>query len=97
VIDHEEVARATPGLIGAIAAMFWIKDTWPRRVAYVFVGAASSYYGSGALSTILGTEKGLAGFLIGLFGMAIAAKVFETIESVAPKEVIAAVLKRFGV
>lgn len=76
--------------------MFWIKDTWPRRVSYVFVGAASSYYGATELASVLGIEKGLAGFLIGLFGMAIAAKVFETIESVVPSKVIDTVLKRFG-
>lgn len=91
-----EVTRHTPGLLGAIAATLWIKDTWPRRVAYVAVGSIASHYGSPSVAAWLASDPALSGFLVGLFSMACAAKAFEALEALSPKVLIDRILTRLG-
>jgi hypothetical protein len=83
-----EVTQATPGLIGSLIALLWIKDTWPRRIAFFAAGAATSYYGSPFIAKWTNLDKGLAGFLVGLLGMAIAVKVFETLAALQPGDIL---------
>lgn len=92
----QELARHAPGLFGAVAAMLWIKDTWPRRVGFTFAGASASHYASGAVAAWSGMDEGLAGFLVGLFSMAIAAKVFEALEAFKSSDLVDRLLKRAG-
>lgn len=96
MIDSNDVARHAPGVLGSLAALLWIKDSWPRRVGYVVAGSAASHYASPMAALLLNTDQGLAGFLIGLFSMAITAKIFETIEAVQAGQLIDRLLKRWG-
>jgi hypothetical protein len=96
MIDGSDVSRHAPGVLGSLAALLWIKDTWPRRMGYVLAGSAASHYASPYAALLLNTDQGLAGFLIGLFSMAVAAKCFETIESVKAAEMFDRLLKRWG-
>jgi len=73
-----EAAKAFPGVVGSLAALLWIKDTWPRKAAMFVAGAAMSRYGAEWVAKLVGMNEGFAGFLLGMFGMAIAAKLFET-------------------
>jgi len=73
-----EVLKAVPGAVGSAASMLFIKDTWPRRAAMFCAGAALAYWGSQWASRFTGLDVGFAGFLLGLFGMAAVAKLFET-------------------
>lgn len=73
-----EVQKLMPGVIGSIGAMLWINAPWPRRVAMVALGSAASYYGAQHLATMLGMGQGLAGFLLGLFGMSVVDSIFKT-------------------
>lgn len=95
-MDTQEIARHAPGLLGAITATLWIKDTWPRRIAYVVAGAAASHYAAPQVAGWTGTDIALAGFLVGLFSMAVAAKVFETVESVKASDLVDRILRKVG-
>lgn len=80
-VDPQLVRQATPGIIGAGAAVLFIKGPWPWRLGMVIPGAVLSYYGAAHLAGVVHMPEGLAGFLLGLFGMAAVAKVFDTWET----------------
>jgi hypothetical protein len=92
--DH--ATTAAPGLLGALVALRWVGGT-PWQLCAAFVGGASaSYYGTPHLVSWSGANPGLAGFLIGLFGMAIAARVFDGLAAVPTARVVDALLRKFG-
>lgn len=98
-MDAQELGNLTKsasGLMGSVAAMLWIKDTWPRRVGYVLAGALASHYAAPHLARWSATDEALAGFLVGLFSMALAAKVFETIEAVKASDLYDRIMRRVG-
>jgi hypothetical protein len=72
-----EVQKLLPGLIGSMGALLWIKGTWPRRLALFVLGSAASFYGAPLAATKFGMGEGLAGFLVGLFGMSIVDSLFK--------------------
>ena len=93
---HPEILKIIPGAVGAIVALGWIKGSWPQRVIALIGGSAASYYGTGYMAAALGTDAGLTGFLIGLFGMAIASKVFEALQALDLGSRIDRLLTRWG-
>jgi hypothetical protein len=97
LIDQSDISRHAPGVLGSLAAMLWIRDTWPRRVGYVLAGAAASHYAAPALAAVMpGADLSLTGFLVGLFSMATTAKVFETLEALRSSDLVERILKRVG-
>ena len=66
-----------PGTWGSLAALLWMKDPWPRKVCMFFAGALLSSYATEDIAKMIGLDLGFAGFLVGLFGMAIVARMFE--------------------
>jgi hypothetical protein len=98
-MDPQEInnfSRSASGLMGSVAAMLWIRDTWPRRVGYVLAGAMASHYAAPHLARWSSTDEALAGFLVGLFSMALAAKVFETLEAMQASQLLDRLLRRIG-
>lgn len=94
-----EAAKAAPGIIGAFVALRWMPGTPFQRVAAFVGGSAASYYGAEHMVRIFGLTPGMLGFLslmIGLFGMAIASKVFEGIDSLRIGRRIEKLLDRWG-
>ena len=91
-----ELIKALPGAIGAIVALRWITGPPLQRIAALIGGIGASYYAASWSARIMGTDEGLAGFLIGLFGMAIASKVFEAIAVLAPADLVSRILRKFG-
>lgn len=77
-IDPGFAKQVAPGLIGSGAAILFIRGPWLQRIGMVIPGAALSYYGADWLAEAVRMPLGLAGFLMGLFGMAAVAKVFDT-------------------
>ena len=80
--NHEipqELLKAVPGTLGALVALRWIAGTPLQRLASVFGGAGTSYYGGDYVAAITGAHLGFSAWLLGLFGMAIAHKIFESI------------------
>lgn len=90
-----EILKIVPGTVGAIVALGWIRGTWPQRVFALLGGSAASYYGTGYLAGVMGTDAGLTGFLIGLFGMAVAAKCFDVLHMMDPKQVLEKLASRW--
>lgn len=98
-----ELRNAGPGIAGSAVALFFMRRS-PLIMAGIFIGGCLvSYYGTGWVSAQFEMEKadGLVGFLLGLFAMATAGKVFDTIDAISPSELWLAVRdfvrKRLGV
>lgn len=83
--DHvtPELAKAAPGILASLIALRWINGTPLQRVGAFLGGASGSYYLTDWLATLAGMEShgGAMSWLIGLFSMALAHKVFGTIDS----------------
>ena len=74
-----DIAKIVAGPVGAAGALLFMGDMpWPRRMGMVICGCALSYYAAPAMAQRSGLSEGLAGFLLGLFGMAAVAKVHST-------------------
>jgi len=70
--------KLLPGTVGSLLALGWVDATWPRKVFMGIGGAALSFFVAPAAAAAAGTNEGLAGFLLGLFGMAVVDKIFKT-------------------
>lgn len=79
-----DLKEFTPGALGSLIALPFLKGSWWVRIAMVLGGAWLSFYGTKPAASYLGMlgAEGLIGFLIGLFGMAVVAKLHELIASV---------------
>jgi len=75
---NPEVLKAVPGAAGSLLSMLFIKDTWPRRLGLFCGGAATAYFGGAWAAKFTGLDQGFAGFLLGLLGMMVFAKVVES-------------------
>jgi hypothetical protein len=91
-----EAAKAAPGLLGAIVALNWVRGSPMQRIAAFLGGSGSSFWGSETLAAWAHINSGLSGFLIGLFGMAVAGKVFEFIQQIDIAPLVQRLLKKFG-
>lgn len=82
------VAKLIAATAGALVSMRFVTGSVTERVCMAGGGACFSYYASTPMALWLGAPnaEGLVGFLIGLFGMAVAAKMYEAIMALdAPK------------
>jgi hypothetical protein len=75
-----EFLKAVPGAAGSFVSMLFLRDSWPRRIALFLAGAVLAYYGTPWAVAFVGLDPGFAGFLLGLFGMAVIARMFESWE-----------------
>jgi hypothetical protein len=91
-----ELVKAMPGVLGSIVALRWIAGSPLQRIASVLGGTSSSWYAGEHLAGWLGVNIGLSGFLVGLFGMAIAAKVFELLAQIDGVAILDRILRRWG-
>lgn len=75
--------QLVPGLVGGVISLRFIKiDGTFNKVASVIGGAAVAYYFAEPVASYFGLKSEVMGFGLGLFGMSIIAKVFETIENI---------------
>jgi hypothetical protein len=88
------------GVAGAAASLAFIKGNLIERVVMAIGGAVLSLYATPWMSAKTGLPPGLCGFLLGLFGMAICAKVWEVIATLPTAELwthaIDVIRKRLG-
>lgn len=75
---HPEVAKAVPGVLGSITAVLLMRAPWKTAAAIVLPGTAMAYYGGAWVGHLVGMPETLAGYLVGVGGMAFMAKVLET-------------------
>lgn len=69
------------GVAGATASLAFLRGSWSERLTMAVGGSIVSYYASPWMSSVTGLPAGLCGFLLGLFGMACCAKVWEAIQA----------------
>jgi hypothetical protein len=76
------VGKLIAATCGALVSLRFVTGTIPERICMAGGGAAFSYYASTPAAIWLGMSnaEGLVGFLIGLFGMAVMAKIYEVIQ-----------------
>jgi len=88
------------GVAGALLSLNFIKGTWPERITMGFGGAIISLYATSYVASKTGLPDGFAGFLVGMFGMAITAKLWEAIQVTPIREIwtstVAGISKRIG-
>lgn len=69
------------GVAGAAASLAFLKGSWSERITMAVGGSIVSYYAAPWMAATTGLPAGLSGFLLGLFGMACCAKVWEAIQA----------------
>lgn len=82
------IIKILSGLAGSVVSLRFVQGKWYEKVLMTLGGAFLSYFGTSPAAEYVGmaTSEGLVGFLIGLFGMAVASKVYEIIQSVDTKQ-----------
>jgi len=83
------LAKLLAGALGSFVSLKFVQGTLFERVFMGVGGASVSYYAATPAYNWIGVPntEGLVGFLIGLFGMAIMAKVYEVIQMTDAKQV----------
>lgn len=68
------------GMGGALVSLRFIQGSWPERLTMALGGSLVSLYSTPWAAIKTGLPEGLCGFLLGLFGMAVCAKLWEAIQ-----------------
>ena len=81
-----EVRAAGPGIAGSFLALFFLRRPPLQRFGMFIGGCLLSHYGTAWLAGTLEMEhaEGLVGFVLGLFGMAAIARVYDLIDVMEP-------------
>lgn len=79
--NFEAVAAKLAGVAGAMVSMRFLHGTWPERLSLAVSGALLSYYLAPHISERLSLPEGLTGFLVGMFGMAVASRAWEAVQA----------------
>lgn len=72
-----QIGQALPGVAGALVSLMFNKDAQPQRLALFLSGSITAYFGTPWAAKFSGLDTGLAGFLLGMFSMAVIARLFE--------------------
>lgn len=95
-LNPEAWAAKLAGLAGAVVSMQFLQGSWLARINLAASGAAISYFAAPYLSARIGLPEGLTGFLLGLFGMAVASRVWEWIQTTPVSELWQLLLSKLG-
>ena len=96
-IDPQHLTKNAPGAIGALLALRFMRGpSWLHSAIGFVGGCACSIYGTEFAVKWTGSDPGLAGFVLGLFGMAVVSKIHEAIDTFKPAETIGNLLKKWG-
>jgi len=80
--NFDALAAKMAGALGALVSMRYLQGSWPARISMAFSGALVAYYAAPYLAQMLAIPEGLAGFLLGMFGMAIVSRAWEAVQGV---------------
>lgn len=78
--DFDATAAKLAGVLGALVSMRYLQGSWPARISMAISGSLIAYYAAPYLAQMLGIPEGLAGFLLGMFGMAIVSRAWEAVQ-----------------
>lgn len=83
------VATKLSGVVGAFVSMRFLSGTFKERASSALAGVVTSFYSAPWVAMRLGLPEGLAGFLIGLFGMAVCSRIWIWVQSSTIADVFA--------
>jgi len=94
-----EIHKSVPGLAGTLTALLFVRgDGWKRVIGTCIAGAFIARIIGPLAADVMHSSPEVAGYVTGLFGMAIVAKMFDMIlgfdAKQAAKDLWDAVLKR---
>ena len=97
-LEETMIGKALIGFSGAVVSWKWLTGSVVEKILMIVGSSFLAYFGTTPASIWVGTPgaEGLIGFLLGLFGMAIMAKIYESIESLDMALLINNFLKRIG-
>ena len=81
-----EVKDAVPGVAGSITALLFFRDGWRRAAGTLVAGAAIAKFVGPFIAVTIGSSSEVAGYITGLFGIAIVAKIFDMITNFDAKQ-----------
>lgn len=84
-----------PSAIGSAGALLWLDGSYKRRICLFILGAFLGVYVGSYISSAYGFPSEMSAFVIGLFGMSIADKLFKTLEQTNLSDIILAFFRRF--
>lgn len=84
-------AKLISGVAGAFVSLRFMQGTAAEKLIMAVGGAALSYFATTPVAQWLAMQQaeGLVGFLLGLFGMSIATKVYEVIQLMDARRIAA--------
>lgn len=93
-----ELRGIGPGVAGSALALFFLRRPPTSLIGMFLGGCLLAFFGTHHVAIFAGMESagGLVGFLLGLFGMALIAKLHDTIEAINPAELWDAIRKKVG-
>lgn len=94
ITNVDEVAAKLAGVAGALVSMRYLQGSLSARLSMAASGSVVAYYASPSVAAWLGIPEGLSGFLIGVFGMAIVHKAWETLQAFPIAPIWQAVIDR---
>ncbi|RSE96904.1 hypothetical protein [Achromobacter aegrifaciens] len=92
--DFDAFAAKFAGVLGAAVSMRYMQGSWLARLSMAISGSLVAYYTSSYLALVLGIPEGLAGFLTGMFGMAIMSRAWEIVQAAPVSALWKAVIDR---
>ena len=95
-LDDAMITKAA-GVAGALVSLGYMKGPLYVRLTNAVGGSIVSLYATPWASAKTEAPEGLAGFFLGLFGMALCAKGWELIEATPVKEIWISLLAKIGV
>lgn len=93
-LDFDVLASKAAGLIGACLSFTFMKGTWPEKITMFVGGCALTYYGAAWLAGKSGLPLELASLFVGFFGMAVCARVYESVRMMDLEEILRGILPR---
>ena len=83
-----EFQKAVPGVAGSITALLFFRDGWKRAIGTCIAGAFIAKILGPVVADVMRSGPEVAGYVTGLFGMAVVAKLFEMITHFDAKKAI---------
>lgn len=90
-IDIDILMTKLSGVFGAFVSMRFLSGSLKERLSSAVAGAVTSYYSAPWVAVRLGMPEGLAGFLIGLFGMAVCSRVWVWVQQSSIADILSTV------
>lgn len=90
-----EDSKLGASFVGSLVALRWLPGTCWLKLQMLLTGTALSWYATEPLANWAGMNVGTTGFFLGVFGMALVAKVFELLAELHVSEIIVEWVRKF--